>query len=248
MKAEKFMLLPAVLTAVKYPRSVRSVLNYMTGFDTADPAAREALCTDVVVNELMDIWFGGEGRKLDELAQPFAPVVRELKQGTLTDPEWDTLEGKVAKVLLADQLSRSVFRGTAEAFEYDPYALEIVREITSPDQIEKTVELPCAMLYLLPWALAHSEKVEDLTTACDTIDKFIARYPDFKLFSGRNKIAVAQHRDVLMYFGRYPQRNAAFGRTSTPPEKAWLEDKSKLPGWAGGDLNFDAKLEFPPLE
>ncbi|MCL1629538.1 DUF924 family protein [Roseibaca sp. V10] len=69
------------------------------------------------------IWFQS-GRALDAFCQPFAPVVRELKSDppSLTGEEWNSLEGKAAKVLLADQLSRSCFRGCAEAFSYDPIA------------------------------------------------------------------------------------------------------------------------------
>ena len=69
------------------------------------------------------------GSSLDALCQPFAPVIRELKAQppTLIGEDWDSLEGKVAKVLLADQLSRSCFRGTAEAFSYDQIGKKLVR-------------------------------------------------------------------------------------------------------------------------
>ncbi|MDG2406481.1 MAG: hypothetical protein P8M25_16530, partial [Paracoccaceae bacterium] len=54
------------------------------------------------VGPLLNIWFASSTRS-DDLCQPFAGVVRELKAKppTLVGGEWDTLEGKVAKVLLA---------------------------------------------------------------------------------------------------------------------------------------------------
>ena len=44
--------------------------------------------------------------------------------------------------------------------------------------IEKTLKLPAAFLYLLPWALAHSEKLKDLDLACEFINKSINAYPN----------------------------------------------------------------------
>lgn len=32
-----------------------------------------------------------------------------------------------------------------------------------------------------------------------------------------------QHRDIIARFGRFPHRNAALGRTSTPQEEAFLK-------------------------
>lgn len=112
-------------------------------------------------------------------------------------------------------------------------------ELIDDDNIDETLKLPCAMLYLLPWALAHSEEVEDLDKAVWLIDGCIEKYPNFTLFSGLNKQAVEQHRQVLLRFGRYPQRNAQMNRESVPAEEAWLADKDNLPMWAGGKLPFD---------
>ena len=66
---------------------------------------------------------------------------------------------------------------------------------------------------------------------------------NFNLFEGRNKLAVDQHLQVLEKFGRYPQRNAQYGRESTPNEIAWLNDKDNLPMWAGGKLPFDQRIK-----
>lgn len=241
---ETFRQLPDVLRSLQNPRSARSVLNYICACDTADLEVRKSLNTDSKVSPLLNIWFAS-GKALDDFCQPFAPVVRELKADppSLVEEEWNGLEGKVARVLLGDQLSRSCFRGTAEAFSYDPIARKLVHELVSDDEIEATLKLPAAILYLLPWALAHSEDLADLVRACELIDMAIKAYPDFRLFEGRNKQAIEQHRQVLQKFGRYPQRNASFGRESTSAEIAWLNDKDNLPTWAGGKLSFDQPIK-----
>jgi uncharacterized protein (DUF924 family) len=91
--------------------------------------------------------------------------------------------------------------------------------------------------------LAHSEDISDLVCACEIIDMAIEAHPNFNLFEGRNKKAVDQHRQVLVKFGRYPQRNLEFGRTNTAQEEQWLSDKENLPIWAGGKLSSDEKIE-----
>jgi uncharacterized protein (DUF924 family) len=244
LTAETFRQHPDVLRALANPRSPRSVLNYICGCDTADPEVQRSLNTDEGVGPLLSIWFAS-GKVLDDFCQPFAPVVRQLKSApaSLRGGEWESLEGKVAKVLLGDQLSRSCFRGTAEAFSCDPIARQLVRELVSAAEIKATLKLPAAILYLLPWALAHSEDLADLERACEVIDMAIKAYPNFKLFEGRNKQAVDQHRQVLQKFGRYPQRNTDLGRPSTEAEKAWLNNKDNLPTWAGGNLSFDQPIK-----
>jgi len=207
------------------------------GCDTADPTNLAKLSTDAVINPMMGIWFMS-GPKLDEFAQPFAPVIKELAAGTLTEPEWDTTEGRFAKVLLGDQLSRSCFRGTSEAFSYDPFARDVVRGLVASDKIEETLNQPCGMLYLLPWALAHSEDLADLTSASELLVSAIAKYPNFTLFQGRNRCMIEQHRAVVAKFGRYPHRNKELGRDNTPEEQAWLDDKESCPAWAGNGASW----------
>ena len=235
---------PAVIRAVENPWSPRSVINYLCGCDTEDPEIRSRLSADRYVSPLMTIWFQS-GTALDDFCQPFAAVVRELKAEppTLVGELWDSVEGKVAKVLLADQLSRSCFRGTAEAFSYDAIGRQLVRELVRPDMRGDTLQLPAAILYLLPWALAHSEDLDDLDRAVEFVDLSIRAYPDFKLFEERNKPAIDQHRQVLKAFGRYPQRNREFGRDNTPVEQAWLDDTENLPIWAGGQGSFNQAID-----
>ncbi|MFA8388269.1 MAG: DUF924 family protein [Pelagibaca sp.] len=218
---DSFRQRPDVTRAVANPRSPRSVLNYLCGCNTSKPEIRESLNQDETVRPLMTIWFQS-GRTLDAFCQPFAPVVRELKSDlpSLTGEDWDSLDGTAAKVLLADQLSRSCFRGSAEAFSYDPIARDLMRTLMAPQIIDSTLTLPAAILYLLPWAFAHSEDVADLDLACDFVDLAIGAYLNFGLFAERNKPAIDQHRQVLKKFGRYPQRNAEFGRETTAAEKA----------------------------
>ena len=88
--------------------------------------------------------------------------------------------------------------------------------------------------------ISYAEHIDPKKTSFSSI----AFNQDFNaLFEGRNKLAVDQHLQVLEKFGRYPQRNAQYGRESTPNEIAWLNDKDNLPMWAGGKLPFDQRIK-----
>ena len=134
---QKFSRIPAVLKAVENPRAPQSVLNYMCGCDINDPESKKGLYTDEIVEPLLGIWFRS-GTALDALCRPFSFVIRELKADppTLIEDEWFTIEGQIARVLLADQLSRSCFRGTPEAFSFDYIGRELVRDLVKADKIE----------------------------------------------------------------------------------------------------------------
>ena len=240
---EKFKKNTFVLKALQNPRSPRSILNYMCSGDTNDPAVKKSLNNVKFVSSLLVIWFQS-GQSLDKLCQPFIPIVRELKSKpqTLIGDEWGSIDGKIAKVLLADQLSRSCFRGEPEAFAYDEIARDLVHELFNEKNRNETLKKPAAILYLLPWALAHSENIKDLESALSIIELTAKAYPEFILFEGRNKQAVYQHHQVLEKFGRYPQRNNALGRKSTIQEKKWLDNKENLPIWAGGKLPIDQDI------
>ena len=107
--------LPAVLNALKNPRAPRSVLNYMCACDTSDPKTRELLSTEQRVAPLLRIWFAS-GTALDDLCQPFAEVVRQLKADppTLIGGEWDALEG--SKSLTGRPAFKVLFSRHARSF------------------------------------------------------------------------------------------------------------------------------------
>ena len=137
---EKFKKNRFVLKALQNPRSPSSVLNYICSGDTNDPLVKKSLNNINIVSSLLVIWFQS-GQSLDKLCKPFIPTVRELKSKpkTLIGNEWDSIDGKIAKVLLADQLSRSCFRGTSEAFAYDEIARDLVHELFNKKMIEQSI-------------------------------------------------------------------------------------------------------------
>lgn len=123
------------------------------------------------------------------------------------DERPDTL---LAAVIVLDQFSRNLFRGQAEAFAADPIARGLTRTAMRNGWDTGMTGDERAFLYL---PLEHSENAQDQADSVAAISAIgIPLYTDYAI----------QHRDVIARFGRFPSRNAALGRTSTPEEEAYL--------------------------
>jgi uncharacterized protein (DUF924 family) len=123
----------------------------------------------------------------------------------------DTPDGALALILLLDQVPRNVFRDSAHAFAADSLALAYARRAIDAG-FDIRVDPALRMFVYLP--LEHSEDLADQ----DRCVELCAAMGDANYL----KYAEA-HRDVIRRFGRFPHRNRALARTSTPEEQAWLE-------------------------
>jgi len=118
----------------------------------------------------------------------------------------DSPETLAAAIILVDQFSRNMFRGSAKAFEADSLALDLCKEALAKGWVDEVQE-PLPSFVLMP--LMHSEDIEDQHRA---MAEFQKRDPF------NYKFAVLHH-DQIERFGRFPGRNQALGRVSTPEER-----------------------------
>ena len=154
-------------------------------------------------------WFGG-GEAFDAqcrerlLAPHMAAARREL------DAWMDDADGALALLLLLDQVPRNVFRGSAHAFATDALARRCAGLALAAGH-DQAFEPALRAVFYLPYE--HGEDPADQARSVALFEALgNANYLDY---------AIA-HRDVIARFGRFPHRNAAFGRASTPDEQAWL--------------------------
>jgi len=225
-----FLQRPSVTAAMAAPRSTLSVLSFWFGCDITDPASRAAL-NGPSLTQLLPLWFTGS-ESMDQGCRAFAGVLHELRAGGLTEPEWvDTTEGKLARMLLADQFSRNAFRGTPEAYGYDDIAIRLSQELVGPGEIGGTLALPAALLLFVGVPLLHSEVLDDHDKGVELNAKQQTAYPEIGVFKGQ-KGMIDSHRDVIVRFGRYPHRNLQCGRETTPEEQVWLDDAENRPSWS----------------
>ena len=122
----------------------------------------------------------------------------------------DNPETLAAAIILLDQFSRNMFRGKARAFEADGLALELCKEALGRGWVD---ELPKPLPSFMLMPLQHSENLEDQERS---VAEFRDRDPENYRFA-------LLHREQIKRFGRFPGRNRALGRVSTPEEREVIE-------------------------
>lgn len=154
-------------------------------------------------------WFGGGPAFDAELTAAFGDTHAAVAAGEAWT--WRaTPRGRLAEVIVLDQFSRQIHRGTPRAFAADPMALALAQEAVYAGLDQQLEIMPERMFLYLPFM--HSESLvihEETMRLYATLENEEAM-----------KFEVA-HRDVLRRFGRYPRRNAALGRTPTPEEDVY---------------------------
>lgn len=151
-------------------------------------------------------------------------LMQKAASGELVGEAWDGPTGALARLLLLDQFPRTVYRGTSQAFTNDETAASLSLEVISKewdtvDANHYTFEQ--RLFVYLP--LMHSERIEAQDTC---VSKCKALLDEQTAGSGNANPMIHQfavdHRSVVARFGRFPHRNAALGRESTPEELKWL--------------------------
>jgi uncharacterized protein (DUF924 family) len=146
-----------------------------------------------------------------EIAARFRKTYDDLKQGV--PAEWlETPKGFLAAILVLDQLPRNMFRGQARAFATDKEALALAKRA-----IEEGIDanLPPKQRAFIYLPFQHSEALADQARS---VGLFTA------LGNPLNLDYAFRHQDIIERFGRFPHRNAALGRHSTPEEDAFLTE------------------------
>ena len=163
-------------------------------------------------------WFRGGADQ--EILRRFPALLERAERGEL-DAWSDTAETRLALILVLDQFSRSVHRGSHRAFANDPKArslslegLEIGHYAAIEAPWEKT-------FFVLP--LGHSEQLEDLELAVKLTEELVREAPtELRTWFEFSANQARGHRDVVARFGRQPHRNQVLGRQSTPEELEYL--------------------------
>ena len=152
-------------------------------------------------------------REIADLFEALRVAVFESKAaGWRDDPR--TL---LAAVILLDQFSRNVHRGTAEAFAADPLAQELASLAVERGWDRAMTPEQRQFLYL-PFEHAESRELQAVSLSC------------FEALGQEEALEYArQHAEVIARYGRFPSRNAALGRESTPEEKEYLAQPGA--GW-----------------
>lgn len=191
------------------------------------------------IDEVLDFWFGasgadgsldpakqkmwfGEGRKYDGvIREKFGALHARASRGKLDGAWAATPRGRMALIILLDQMSRHIHRGTALAFAQDPAAQQLALDGIGRKMDLELIPAQRAFFYI---PFEHSENAEMQRTGTRCFEALARAAPaavrrDYDGFLDYSR----RHRDIVERFGRFPHRNAILGRVSTADEVAFLQ-------------------------
>jgi uncharacterized protein (DUF924 family) len=155
-------------------------------------------------------WFKADPDFDQEVRERFAATHEKATAGQLAAWE-ETPVGALALVLVLDQFSRNMFRGSAKAFAADPIAREVTRRAIARG-FDREIETAMRPFFYLPFM--HSENFAD-QEYCVSL---------YRELGDAEQLKYAEiHRDAIQRFGRFPHRNEMLGRTSSADETAYLD-------------------------
>ena len=197
----------------------------MTRCPTSADAASRAACRGAA-GQIPALVPGRSGAGA-ELRERFGALVEAALAGQLE--HWRaTWRGRLALILLLDQLTRNVFRGTPRAYSGDRAALALALEALDDGSFGAHSQDE-QLFVMMP--LVHAEDLGLQERAVELARGLLERAPEALRETWQTGYARTQHyRAVIARFGRFPQRNAILGRPSTSEELAFLEEEQQRPG------------------
>jgi uncharacterized protein (DUF924 family) len=186
--------------------------------------------TAAQVQQHSRLWFGEPGApeltpQTDELIRErYTELTQAAEQGRLA--AWESSpRRRLALILLFDQFSRNIYRGSERAYAQDLEALSLT---VSGMQIgaDATLDPLERLFFYMP--LMHAESLDVQEESVAAFRRLLEESPAelHRIFQASLDSAI-EHRDIIARFARFPHRNDALRRESTPEEVAWLADEGK---------------------
>jgi len=124
----------------------------------------------------------------------------------------------LARILLLDQFTRNIFRGTPRAFAGDAQALSLAASLVSAGRDKNLSPWQRCFAYL---PFEHSESLLEQERSV-ALFAALRREVQTGAFDSACDY-VLRHREIIARFGRFPHRNAILGRESTAEEIEFLK-------------------------
>lgn len=171
------------------------------------------------LQRVLDFWFAEQSKpywfaKSDEFDQQIAREFSGLWQAVVDNQHlaWrDSIQGRLAEIIVLDQFSRNLYRDSPLAFAQDERALQLAQQSV---QLAAYAELNVRerQFLLLPYMHSESQAVQ------------AAGLPLFAALNDPLVLDFAErHKVIIDRFGRFPHRNAVLGRESSAEELTFLQ-------------------------
>ena len=170
-----------------------------------------------------DRWFNADPHLDAEIAERFGGLAASAAGGELE--HWSEVpQGRLALILLLDQVPRNLHRGTAAAFAQDAKALALTTEGIEAGADRALPVLERAFFYM-PLQHAETPDAQALSVRMfEALRDDPSVPPEYAWALDSFAHYAVVHRDIIERFGRFPHRNRALGRTETEAERRYLSD------------------------
>ncbi len=198
------------------PEGPEEVLSYWfpEDIDNADPET---------LRRQGQRWMGGVPEVDREITERFRDVLERARRGEL-DHWAETPRGRLALIIVLDQFSRHVYRGSPLSYAQDVKALKLALEGIDLG-MDRELGAMERRFFWLP--LGHSEELALHERGVVHAEEEAANAPPHLRAMAEFGISQARAaRDVIARFGRHPHRNEILGRTSTPEELEYLRTET----------------------
>ncbi|NJR40212.1 MAG: DUF924 domain-containing protein [Leptolyngbyaceae cyanobacterium CSU_1_4] len=165
-----------------------------------------------------DWWFRGGADTA--VTDRFLSLLEQAARGDLE--AWSIKpRSRLALIIVLDQFSRSIYKGTAQAFAQDLKACTLAIEGINIGHYSALKTPWEKTFFLLP--LGHSEDFGNLELAVKLADELAQEAPpEYRALLEFSATQARGHRDIIAQFGRHPHRNEVLGRQSTADELEYL--------------------------
>jgi uncharacterized protein (DUF924 family) len=171
----------------------------------------------------MKWWFQGGPEVDSEISERFGEVLEQARRGEL-DHWAETPRGRLALIVVLDQFSRNVYRGSPLSYSQDEKALKLALEGIDAG-MDRELSAMERIFFWMP--LGHSEDLALQDRVVRHQEEEAANVPSHLREMAEFGITQARAvRDVIARFGRHPHRNEILGRTSTPEELEYLRTET----------------------
>ncbi len=169
---------------------------------------------------ILDFWFHevtpAQRWKVDPafdalITQRFSDIHSQASRAELFSWRSDP-RGRMAEIIVLDQFSRNMYRGSQLAFATDVLALALAQEAVASGA-DQALSMDERVFLYMPYMHSESPLIHETAERLFRENAPQNNY-DFEL----------RHKAIVDRFGRYPHRNAALGRESTAEEIAFLAE------------------------
>lgn len=155
-------------------------------------------------------WWQADDAFDELIRRRFGELLQQAAQAELY-PWRASPQGRLAEIIVLDQFSRNVYRGTAQAFAQDSTALVLAQEAIAAGA-DQAIATPRRSFMYLPFMHSESRLIHEQAECLYR-----------ELGQKKNYQFELKHKAIIDRFGRYPHRNKILGRESSPEELEFLK-------------------------